>query len=247
MGPMAGARRERGGQAGVCILLFSSLQSCHELAVFLTQRPWLPSSDYSALFVSRLNNAPLFAPSGPGWPWCPLLPALGTALSLLVASLQSALPVTNEWCTEDLPQDNKAEVAFKELNTGEMEDSKSFNILCKHLENVQLRAKSYSCVTPSSKSCQPVPRTPIPLHVQTADSSLHIQGSLDARDTYSISIGLSKTVDFISSWAQTVGKVGWIWTQGSQDLEPPLPGGCTLFFLVSPWTLVSDTSWQKQN
>lgn len=50
--------------------------------------------------------------------------------------------MTSEQHREDLPKDNQAEVAFKELDTEEMEDNKSFNILCEHPEKVHIKAKS---------------------------------------------------------------------------------------------------------
>ena len=90
------------------------------------------------------TDAPLLAPSGSGWSWCPLLPALGHCLSFLAVSLQPILPVSNEQCRKDLPQFNQAKVAFKEMDTRKMEDRKSFNILSKHLEAIKTGVKSYS-------------------------------------------------------------------------------------------------------
>jgi len=90
------------------------------------------------------TNAPLLAPSGSGWSWCPLLPALGHCLSFLAVSLQPVLPVSNEQRRKDLPQFNQAKVAFKEMDTRKMEDRKSFNILFKHLEAIKTGVKSYS-------------------------------------------------------------------------------------------------------
>ena len=45
-------------------------------------------------------------------------------------------------------QYNQAEVVFKELDTGEVEDRKSFSILFKHPEKVKTGVESHSRVTP---------------------------------------------------------------------------------------------------
>lgn len=99
MGAVAGEKTKRGEQGWSVYSGFLTT----ELAVSLSRRSRLLSSDYTALFVSRLNKAPSprsFRRRGGHGARC--YQPQGTPLSLPVVSLQSALPLTNEQRVEDL-------------------------------------------------------------------------------------------------------------------------------------------------
>lgn len=119
---MTGGREESG--AGAFILLVSSLQVCHELAVSLIQWSQLLSSNYTAALTARSGPEVVMVPAHYYQPW-------GTALSLLSVSLlfQFVFPLTTNDALKTCFQSNQAQIAFEELDREEMENSESFDIL----------------------------------------------------------------------------------------------------------------------